>query len=390
MSMKILVTGAAGFIGAALCERLLKEGLQVVGLDNLNPYYPLALKQHRLTRLEALAGQCVAAPGNARRLGSFRFVKLDLVEREALRTLMQEEEFDVVVNLAAQAGVRHSITQPFDYVDSNLVGFVNLLEACRDTAPSHLLYASSSSVYGDDARQPLQESQAGVRPLSLYAATKRSNELMAYSYAHLYGLPVTGLRFFTVYGARGRPDMAPLRFARKLLADEVIDVYNHGQMARDFTHVSDIVEGIYRLMHLPPTQEMNAAPSRVLNLGRGEPIALGNFINGLEAALGVPARKRLLPMQPGDVERTWADTSALETLTGFRPSVSLATGLEELAEWAQQYPSLLRETDDEQLPRVRCPDEAGVAAGGHSGRMTKAGMSAMTALAFSSGTLLKA
>ncbi|WP_404983759.1 NAD-dependent epimerase/dehydratase family protein [Cobetia marina] len=347
MSMKILVTGAAGFIGAALCERLLQEGMQVVGLDNLNPYYPLALKRHRLARLETLASQCAGECGDGRRPGSFRFVPLDLVEREALLALMKDEGFEVVVNLAAQAGVRHSISQPFDYVDSNLVGFVNLLEACRAARPSHLLYASSSSVYGDDAAQPLQEAQVGERPLSLYAATKRANELMAYSYSHLYGMPVTGLRFFTVYGARGRPDMAPLRFARKLLAGEVIDVYNRGQMARDFTHVSDIVEGIFRLMPLPPAQVSSAAPSRVLNLGRGEPIALGDFINGLEAALCITARRRLLPMQPGDVERTWADTSALQALTGFRPVVSLATGLEELAEWARHYPSLLSETQDE-------------------------------------------
>ncbi|WP_158773328.1 NAD-dependent epimerase/dehydratase family protein [Cobetia sp. L2A1] len=354
--MKILITGAAGFIGAALCERLLKEGLQVVGLDNLNPYYPLALKRHRLARLEALA-----ARPNA--VGSFRFVKMDLIEREALMTLMQCESFDVVVNLAAQAGVRHSISQPHDYVDSNLVGFVNLLEACRAARPRHLLYASSSSVYGDDTRQPLTEGQAGVQPLSLYAATKQANELMAYSYAHLYGLPVTGLRFFTVYGARGRPDMAPLRFARKLLAGEAIDVYNHGQMARDFTHISDIVESIRRLMVLPPTHEANTAPSRVLNVGRGEPVALGDFISGLEDVLGIKARKRLLPMQAGDVERTWADTTALEALSGFRPGVSLSEGLAELAGWVRAYPELLaEEATDAAIPDPICQSSKGMLA----------------------------
>ncbi|WP_088742387.1 SDR family NAD(P)-dependent oxidoreductase [Cobetia sp. QF-1] len=345
--MKILITGAAGFIGAALCERLLEEGVHVVGVDNLNPYYPLALKSHRLTRLEALAGK----PNQSEMTGSFRFVKMDLTERDALMQLMQDERFDVVVNLAAQAGVRHSISQPHDYVDSNLVGFVNLLEACRAARPCHLLYASSSSVYGDDARQPLTEEQAGAKPLSLYAATKRANELMAYSYAHLYGLPVTGLRFFTVYGARGRPDMAPLRFARKLMAGEAIDVYNHGQMARDFTHISDIVEGIRCLIDLPPPREVDAAPSRVLNVGRGEPIALRDFISGLEDALGLKARKRWLPMQAGDVERTWADTTALEALSGFRPHVSLRDGLAELADWARAYPELLaEESTDAAIP----------------------------------------
>jgi UDP-glucuronate 4-epimerase len=335
--VKILVTGAAGFIGMTTSLRLLARGDEVVGLDNLNDYYEVSLKENRLKRLTALPG--------------FRFVKLDVGDRAGMEKLFAEEKFDKVIHLAAQAGVRYSIQNPHAYVDSNLVGFINVLEGCRHNQVQHLVYASSSSVYGGNTRMPFSEHDSVDHPVSLYAATKKANELMSHSYAHLYGLPCTGLRFFTVYGPWGRPDMALFKFTKAILAGQPIDVYNFGEMKRDFTFIDDIAEAIIRLADVIPQPNMewtvetgspaeSSAPYRVYNIGNSQPVELKTFIHELENALGVPAQINLLPLQPGDVLETSADTSALEAVIGFKPQTPLTVGLSRFVDWYRAFYSL--------------------------------------------------
>ena len=323
-SLRILVTGAAGFIGYHVAERLLARGDQVVGLDNLNDYYDPALKRARLQRLDGQAG--------------FRFLEGDLADRAAMAELFAAERYDCVVHLAAQAGVRYSITHPSAYWDSNLTGFGHVLEGCRAQGVAHLVYASSSSVYGGSTKMPFTEADAVDHPVSLYAATKKANELMAHTYSHLYGFPTTGLRFFTVYGPWGRPDMAYHLFTRAILAGESISVFNHGDMKRDFTYIDDITEGVLRVLDRPATPERaGVAPYRVFNIGNSEPVQLLDFIGCLEGTLGETAIKQLLPMQPGDVPATYACTQALKDWVGFTPSTPLAVGLGRFVRWYREY-----------------------------------------------------
>jgi len=337
MAGSVLVTGAAGFIGAAVVQRLLERGERVVGLDNLNPYYDPALKRARLERLEAAAQP-----------GQFHFAQLDVADAGALAALVAAEATDRVIHLAAQAGVRYSIENPGVYIQSNLVGFGAVLEACRHQGVAHLVYASSSSVYGGNRQMPFSEQHAVNHPVSLYAATKKANELMAHTYSHLYGLPATGLRFFTVYGPWGRPDMAPMLFARAILAGEPIQVFNQGRMQRDFTYIDDIAEGVIRCLDKPATADPHfdplhpdpataAVPHRLFNIGNSQPIELLRFIEVLEQALGREAIRDLQPMQPGDVPATAADTSALEAWVGFRPTTPIETGVERFAAWYRGY-----------------------------------------------------
>ncbi|WP_261362467.1 MULTISPECIES: NAD-dependent epimerase/dehydratase family protein [unclassified Cyanobium] len=333
----ILVTGVAGFIGAVAAERLLARGERVVGLDNLNAYYDPALKRARLERLEAMA-----------QTGAFRFHQLDLVDAEAVAALFAAERPARVLHLAAQAGVRHSIDNPSLYIQSNLVGFATILEACRHGAVDHLVYASSSSIYGGNLHRPFSEQDPVNHPVSLYAATKKANELMAHTYSHLYGLPATGLRFFTVYGPWGRPDMAPMLFAKAILAGEPIRVFNHGRMERDFTYIDDIVEGVIRCLDKPATADPGfdplhpdpataAAPHRLFNIGNAQPVPLLQFIDLLEQALGRAAIRDLQPMQPGDVPATAADTTALAAWVGFRPATPIEAGIERFAAWYKEF-----------------------------------------------------
>ncbi len=328
--MKILVTGAAGFIGMFVAQRLLARGDRVVGIDNLNDYYDPALKADRLARLNG-------SP-------EFAFHQLDLADRDGMAALFARERFDGVVHLGAQAGVRYSLTNPMAYVDSNLIGFANVLEGCRHHGVAHLVYASSSSVYGGNARLPYGEADAVDHPVSLYAATKKANEAMAHSYSHLYGLPTTGLRFFTVYGPWGRPDMAPFLFADAMLAGRPIKVYNQGLMTRDFTYVDDIVEGVLRVLDKPatanphydpaaPDPASSSAPWRLFNIGNSTPVPLLDFIDTMERALGVVAVREMLPLQPGDVLATHADTAALDAWVGFSPSTPLAVGVQRFTDW---------------------------------------------------------
>ena len=337
MQRTVLVTGAAGFIGAALSQRLLLRGDRVVGLDNLNDYYDPGLKQARLRQIEA-----VAPPG------AWSFAGFALEDAEALTTLFAEEQPQVVVNLAAQAGVRYSLENPAAYIQSNLVGFGNLLEGCRHHGVENLVYASSSSVYGGNRNLPFHERQPVNHPVSLYAASKKANELMAHTYSHLYGLPATGLRFFTVYGPWGRPDMAPMLFARAILAGEPIKVFNHGKMQRDFTYIDDIVEGVMRCCDKPATADPHfdplhpdpataAAPHRVFNIGNSQPTELLRFIELMEQALGREAVKDFQPMQPGDVVATAADTDAVERWIGFKPSTSIEKGVNQFISWFRAY-----------------------------------------------------
>jgi UDP-glucuronate 4-epimerase len=340
----VLVTGAAGFIGAALCLRLLERAERVVGIDNLNTYYDPALKRARLARIEAAAG--VAATGSGAR--RWRFEPLALEDGEALLALFVSEQPRVVVNLAAQAGVRYSLENPAAYFQSNLVGFGHLLEGCRHHGVEHLVYASSSSVYGGNRNLPFHERQPVNHPVSLYAASTKANELMAHTYSHLYGLPATGLRFFTVYGPWGRPDMAPMLFAKAILAGEPIKVFNHGRMQRDFTYIDDIVEGVLRCCDKPasPNPEFDplapdpataAAPHRLFNIGNSQPTELLRFIAVMEQAFGREAIKDFQPMQPGDVVATAADTSALDAWVDFKPSTSIEVGVERFARWFFKY-----------------------------------------------------
>lgn len=335
--MKVLVTGAAGFIGMHTTLALLARGDAVVGIDNLNDYYDPQLKRDRLAEI---ARQAPEAP--------FQFLALDIADQGALLGLMASEQFDAVVHLAAQAGVRYSLTHPQTYVQSNLVGFVNMLEACRHHQIKHLVYASSSSVYGGNVKMPFVETDSVDHPVSLYAATKKSNELMAHSYSHLFGLPTTGLRFFTVYGPWGRPDMAPMLFASAILAGKPITVFNHGQMQRDFTFIDDIVAGVLATLDRPPLADagfdrqhpspaMSWAPYRIFNIGHSEPVQLLQFIETLEQALGQPAIKDLQPMAPGDVVATYADTRALSDWTGVHPSTSLPEGVAKFVNWYLAY-----------------------------------------------------
>ena len=310
--MKVLVTGAAGFIGFHLVQRLLGRGDEVVGLDNLSDYYSVALKEARLAQV---------------RSDRFRFVRMDLADREALPALFAAERFDAVVNLAAQAGVRYSVENPWAYVDSNVVGFLNILECCRHYPVRHLVYASSSSVYGGNEKTPVSEEDRVDDPVSLYAATKKSDELMAGCYAHLYGLKVTGLRLFTVYGPWGRPDMSPMLFASAILAGRPVKVFNHGDMLRDFTYVDDIVEGMVRVLDRVPQKH------EVFNIGCSNPVRLMDFISELERALGREAEKIMLPMQPGDVYQTYADTTKLERELGYKPGVMLREGVDRFVAW---------------------------------------------------------
>lgn len=332
--MKILVTGAAGFIGFHLSARLLARGDEVVCVDNLNDYYDVGLKKARLAILQEKS--------------RFHFSSLDLADREPMATLFAEGAFDRVVNLAAQAGVRHSIENPHAYVESNLVGFLNVLEGCRHNQVEHLVYASSSSVYGANTRLPFSVSDATNHPLSLYAASKKANELMAHTYSHLYAMPTTGLRFFTVYGPWGRPDMALFLFTRKILADEPIPVFNYGKHQRDFTYIDDIVEGVVRVLDKLPTPNpdwtgdapeaaSSLAPFRLYNIGNNQPVALMDYIHALEEMLGKKAHLQLLPLQPGDVPDTYADVHALEQAVGFRPQTSVREGIQRFVAWYQDY-----------------------------------------------------
>ncbi len=332
--MKILVTGAAGFIGFHLTSSLLDRGDEVVGLDNLNEYYDISLKQ---ARLKELTGR-----------NNFRFVQLDLADRQGIPALFKQERFDKVVNLAAQAGVRYSLINPHAYIDSNIQGFMNILEGCRHNEVKHLVYASSSSVYGANTAMPFSVHDNIDHPVSLYAASKKSNELMAHTYSHLYGLPTTGLRFFTVYGPWGRPDMAMFIFTKAILAGEPIDVFNYGRMKRDFTYIDDIVEGVVRTLDhtaLPnpewsgdqPDPGTSAAPYRLYNIGNNNPVELMHLIEVLETALGKKAEKNMLPIQPGDVPSTYADVDALIEDVGFKPGTSIEEGVGRFVDWYLKF-----------------------------------------------------
>ncbi len=332
--MKFLVTGAAGFIGYHVAERLLTAGHQVVGIDNLNDYYDVGLKMARLDRLADKPG--------------FRFIKLDLADREGMATLFAEHQFQRVIHLGAQAGVRYSLVNPLAYADANLIGHLNVLEGCRHNKVEHLLYASSSSVYGLNRKLPFATEDSVDHPVSLYAATKKANELMSHSYAHLYGLPTTGLRFFTVYGPWGRPDMELFKFTKAILAGESIDVYNHGEMHRDFTYIDDITEAIVRLQAVIPQADpswtveqgspaTSSAPYHVYNIGNNTPVKLMEYITALEQALGLTARKNMLPMQPGDVMDTSADTAELYRDIGFKPETSVEEGVKRFVDWYKAF-----------------------------------------------------
>ncbi|HHR5883242.1 TPA: NAD-dependent epimerase [Providencia alcalifaciens] len=330
--MKYLVTGSAGFIGFRLCQRLLESGHEVIGIDNMNTYYDQGLKQSRLNIL--------------RQYKHFHFDPIDITDREKVLELCIQQDFDRVIHLAAQAGVRYSLQNPFAYADSNLNGHLAILEGCRQAKVKHLVYASSSSVYGVTDKMPFTTDMSTDHPISLYAATKKANELMAHSYSHLYQLPTTGLRFFTVYGPWGRPDMALFKFTKAILAGEPIDVYNNGDLSRDFTFIDDIVEGVIRVSDIIPQADLqnrsdspaqSSAPYRIYNIGNGQPVKLIDFISALENALGKEAIKNFLPMQAGDVYTTWADTEDLFKVTGYRPQVSIEQGVQAFVDWYKSY-----------------------------------------------------
>nr|WP_321404054.1 NAD-dependent epimerase [uncultured Desulfobacter sp.] len=332
--MNILITGAAGFIGAALSLRLLNDGHHVSGIDNLNDYYDVNLKKARLARLSEYP--------------AFKFIHLDLADRPNMARLFEDNAFDCVVNLAAQAGVRYSIENPASYVDSNLVGFGNILEGCRHGGVKHLVFASSSSVYGLNTHMPFSVRHNVDHPVSLYAASKKANELMAHTYSYLYNLPTTGLRFFTVYGPWGRPDMALFLFTKAMLDGEPIKVFNNGEMQRDFTYIDDIVEGVVRVMNNIPTPDpewsgknpvpsRSCVPYRIYNIGNNEPVALMDFVRAIEEALGKKAKIDYLPMQAGDVPATWADVDDLIADTGFKPSMSVKQGVQNFVDWYKEY-----------------------------------------------------
>ncbi|WP_278496303.1 NAD-dependent epimerase [Pantoea vagans] len=332
--MNFLVTGAAGFIGFHVSQRLLAAGHQVVGIDNLNDYYDVNLKHARLDLIKADSG--------------FTFIEMDLADRDAIASLFDQNTFQRVIHLGAQAGVRYSIENPHAYADSNLIGHLNILEGCRHHKIEHLLYASSSSVYGLNRKMPFSTEDSVDHPVSLYAATKKANELMSHTYSHLYQLPTTGLRFFTVYGPWGRPDMALFKFTRAMIAGEAIDVYNQGQMKRDFTYIDDIAEAVVRLQDVIPQQDDNwtvetgspatsSAPYRVYNIGNSQPVTLMNYIEAIEKALGITAKKNLMPMQPGDVLETSADTEALYKAIGFKPQTGVEEGVKNFVDWYRDF-----------------------------------------------------
>ncbi|HEY9829308.1 MAG TPA: NAD-dependent epimerase [Stenomitos sp.] len=332
--VRVLVTGAAGFIGFHLSQRLLTRGDEVVGLDNLNDYYDISLKKDRLALLQEKP--------------SFSFYKLDLADRQGIEQLFAEQHFDIVVNLAAQAGVRYSLTNPHAYINSNLVGFINILEGCRYSGVKHLVFASSSSVYGANTKIPFSVHDNVDHPVSLYATTKKANELMAHNYSYLYGLPTTGLRFFTVYGPWGRPDMALFLFTKAILAGQPIDVFNYGKMQRDFTYIDDIVEGVVRVVDKIPEPNPNwsgdapdpgssKAPYKVYNIGNNQPVELMHFIEVLEDCLGMKAKKNMMPIQPGDVPTTYADVDDLLKDVDFKPNTSIEVGIERFLTWYRSY-----------------------------------------------------
>ncbi|MBS8265420.1 NAD-dependent epimerase [Mesobacillus boroniphilus] len=332
--MSIVVTGAAGFIGFHLSKRLLSLGYHVIGIDNLNEYYDVALKKERLKLLETNA--------------NFTFHKIDLANRGGIHSIFKNNSIDIVINLAAQAGVRYSLTHPHSYVHSNLLGFLNILEACRQFPVEHLIYASSSSIYGANTKIPFSEKDPADHPVSLYAASKKANELMAHTYSHLYDIPSTGLRFFTVYGPWGRPDMAYYSFTKDIIEGKPIKVFNHGDMSRDFTYIDDIVEGIVKLLHQPPKQQdgwnrakpepnSSYAPFKIYNIGNNNPVKLLDFIQTLEEKIGQKAKVVFLPMQPGDVKTTYADITDLQRDVGFSPSTALEKGLESFVDWYKEY-----------------------------------------------------
>jgi len=343
--VKILVTGTAGFIGYHLAKRLCERGDEVVGLDNINDYYDVNLKYGRLEdsgidRDEIVYGEAV----QSKKYDNYKFIKLDLEDREGLEDLFRKEKFDKVCNLAAQAGVRYSLTNPYAYVDSNIVGFINLLECCRHNDIKHLAYASSSSVYGLNESQPFSTHDNVDHPISLYAASKKSNELMAHTYSHLFKLPTTGLRFFTVYGPWGRPDMALFLFTKAILEDKPIDVFNNGDMQRDFTYIDDIVEGVVRVIDNPPKGNpdwsglnpdpaSSKAPYKIYNIGNNAPVGLMDFIKAIEKKIGKEAKKNMLPMQPGDVKSTYADVSDLIEDLGYKPNTSIEEGISKFVDW---------------------------------------------------------
>ncbi len=330
----ILVTGAAGFIGFHLCKSLLARGDEVIGIDNLNDYYDVSLKKDRLAQIEDKPG--------------FRFYKLDLADRAGMTQLFEQQHFDVVVNLAAQAGVRYSITNPHTYINSNLVGFINVLEGCRYSGIKHLVFASSSSVYGANTKQPFSVHDNVDHPISLYAATKKANELMAHTYSHLYGIPTTGLRFFSVYGPWGRPDMALFLFTKAILAGQPIPVFNYGKMRRDFTYIDDIIEGVVRVVDKIPESNTNwsgdapdpstsQAPYKLYNIGNNQPVELMYFIEVLESYLGQKAEKNMLPIQPGDVPINYADVDDLVRDVGFKPKTPIEIGVKQFVDWYRSY-----------------------------------------------------
>ena len=330
----VLVTGAAGFIGFHLCHRLVSDGRQVVGIDSMNEYYDINLKRARLDRLT--------------KFPNFRFEQVELSDRDRISALFLSVAPETVVNLAAQAGVRYSLTNPQAYVESNLSGFLNILEGCRHTSVGHLVYASSSSIYGGSTRMPFSVHDSADHPLSLYAASKKANELMAHTYSHLFGLPTTGLRFFTVYGPWGRPDMALFIFTKAILAGQPIDVFNHGNMQRDFTFIDDIVEGLVRIMEHPATSNpdwssaapdpaTSSAPYRIHNIGGNSPVELNRLIEVLEEALGRKAIRNLMPLQPGDVPATFADVSSLQEVTGFKPNIPVEVGVPRFVKWYREF-----------------------------------------------------
>lgn len=324
-----MVTGAAGFIGYYLCKRLLEAGADVIGYDVMNDYYDVSLKEDRLSILRKISGDAMN--------GSFTFIKGDIANKSALDQVFELYHPDVVVNLAAQAGVRYSIENPEVYIQSNLVGFANILECCRHFGVDHLVYASSSSVYGGNTKVPFSTTDQVDRPVSLYAATKKSNELMAYSYCKLYGLKATGLRFFTVYGPMGRPDMAAFKFANKMVKGEPIQIYNNGDMYRDFTYVDDIVTGVFNILNNAPSEDELGACYKIYNIGNNKPEKLMDFVAALEKALGIEATKEFLPMQPGDVYQTYADVSELMKDFDFKPNTSIEEGLGRFAKWYREY-----------------------------------------------------
>ena len=345
--MKILITGTAGFIGFHLAQALLHRGDEVVGVDNINDYYDVGLKYSRLAETgiahkDIVSNQVIQSS----KYPNYRFIQLDLADRNRLDQLFATEKFNKVVNLAAQAGVRYSLEKPQAYIDANITGFLNILECCRFNKIRHLVYASSSSVYGNNSKMPLSTSDSVDHPISLYAATKKSNELMAHTYSHLFGIPTTGLRFFTVYGPYGRPDMALFLFTKAILAGQPIQVFNHGEMKRDFTYVDDIVSGVMKVLDHEPLPDSGngadpsvskTAPYKIYNIGNSTPVRLMDFIEAIESKLGITAKKDLLPMQPGDVPMTWADTSDLQANLGYHPNTPVKEGIGRFIDWYREY-----------------------------------------------------